>query len=38
MFAKKKNPQKKPNAIVNYDDTPTAFIDGHLVSTDELNG
>lgn len=31
----KKNPQ---NAIVNYDDTPTAFIDGHLVSTDELNG
>lgn len=31
----KKTPQ---NAIVNYDDTPTAFIDGHLVSTDELNG
>lgn len=32
MFGK-----KTQNAIVNYDDTPTAFIDGHLVSTVKLN-
>lgn len=30
--------KKTQNAIVNYDDTPTAFIDGHLVSTVKLNG
>lgn len=37
MFAQKKK-KTTQNAIVNYDDTPTAFIDGHLVSTVKLNG